>query len=51
MAADGDAEGGAEGGEEGGARLAVSALNKQITRKTMLPSILHYLNAHAASKS
>ena len=36
--------------EGGGARLAVSALNKQITRKTMLPTILHFLNAHAVSK-
>ena len=50
MAVDGGAEGGREGGEGGGARLAVSALNKQITRKTMLPTILHFLNAHAASK-
>ena len=50
MAVDGGAEGGLEGGEGGGARLAVSALNKQITRKTMLPTILHFLNAHAASK-
>ena len=50
MAADGGAEGGLEGGEGGGARLAVSALNKQITRKTMLPTILHFLNAHAVSK-
>ena len=50
MAVDGGAEGGLEGGEGGGARLAVSALNKQITRKTMLPTILHFLNAHAVSK-
>ena len=50
MAVDGGAEGGLEGGEGGGARLAVSGLNKQITRKTMLPTILHFLNAHAASK-
>jgi len=50
VAADGGAEGGLKGGEGDGARLAVSSLNKQITRKTMLPTILHLLNAHAASK-
>lgn len=37
----------APGGGEASAGLAVSALNKQITRKTMLPAILHFLNAHA----
>ena len=37
-----------DGGTDAG--LAVSPLNRQITRKTMLPAILHFLAAHAEGK-